>query len=387
MEFTTNPLYIIAMLASVLVISDWLSKKAFFKKFGIALLVIIVTAVLANIGLVPTSSNLTYDGIFEYIAPSSLFLLLLNVNLGQLKKIGFPILFAFILGSIGTVLGILVAAFVIKDNASFEGVYNALAGMFAGTYTGGSINFNAVALHYEVVDKGTIYTSAVAVDNVVTTLWFFLTIAIPVFLQRFIPRSKLMRSEHEGVEALQGHPPTDESETLTITSISLLIGISCFALFISDFLTQLLEKWGFVIPSILILTTIALLLAQISFVSKIKGNMLLGSWGVYLFLAVVGAYCDFAALASAGSLALTLLIFVSITVLVHGIFVFGTNLLLKYDWELIAIASQANVGGGTTALALAKNFKRNELILPSIIIGSIGNALGTYIGFMVAAYL
>jgi uncharacterized membrane protein len=38
-------------------------------------------------------------------------------------------------------------------------------------------------------------------------------------------------------------------------------------------------------------------------------------------------------------------------------------------------------------MALAKNFKRDELILPAIIIGSFGNALGTYLGFMVAGYL
>jgi uncharacterized membrane protein len=54
---------------------------------------------------------------------------------------------------------------------------------------------------------------------------------------------------------------------------------------------------------------------------------------------------------------------------------------------MAAIASQANIGGGTTAMALAKNFGRNELILPAILIGSLGNALGTYLGFMVAGLL
>ncbi|NAS30791.1 DUF819 family protein [Flavobacteriaceae bacterium R38] len=386
MEFTTNALYIIAVLAFVLFISEWLVKKPFFNKFGIALMVIILTAVLANIGLVPTTANPVYDGIFNYIAPGALFLLLLDVNLVQLKKVGFPILFAFILGSIGTVIGVIVASFIIKDNSHFDGVYNALAGMIAGTYTGGSINFNAVALHYKVVEKGVIYTNTVAVDNVVTTLWFFLTIAIPVTLQKIAPRFQAV-SGTNNTEKTDSFPPTDEVETLTLKSLSLLIGMSCFVIFISDYIAGFFQERNIVIPSILILTTLALILAQIPVVSKLKGNMLLGSWAVYLFLAVVGAFCDFAALGQSGALSIALLIFVSVTVLIHGVFTFGMGYFLKYDWQVIAIASQANIGGGTTALALAKNFKRNELILPSIIIGSIGNALGTYIGFSIAGYL
>ena len=57
------------------------------------------------------------------------------------------------------------------------------------------------------------------------------------------------------------------------------------------------------------------------------------------------------------------------------------------DWELISIASQANIGGSTSAMALAESFGRMELILPAILIGSLGNAIGTYIGFLVAGIL
>lgn len=381
----SNPMYIIAVLAFILFASEWLVKKTFFKKFGIALLVILLTALIANLGVIPKSANPVYDGIFSYIAPGALFLLLLDVNLGQLKKVGFPILFAFVLGSIGTVLGVVVATLIIKDNAYFDGTYNALAGMFAGTYTGGGINFNAVALYYEVVKKSVIYTNAVAVDNVMTTVWFFFTITIPIALQKLKPRYATKR-EKDKVEAKE-ITFNDESEVVTLKSLSILIGLGCLFIFISDSLAAFFKEIGVIIPSILILTVFALLLAQIPSISKLKGNTLLGSWAVYLFLAVIGAFCDFAALGQSGALSIALLIFVTVTVFVHGIFIFGVGFFIKYDWQLFAIASQANVGGATSALALAKNFNRNELILPSIIIGSIGNALGTFIGFFVANYI
>jgi len=63
-------------------------------------MVIVLGAVLANAGMLPTRANPTYDAIFTYIAPASLFLLLLDVNLVQLRKTGFPILILFLLGSV-----------------------------------------------------------------------------------------------------------------------------------------------------------------------------------------------------------------------------------------------------------------------------------------------
>ncbi|MGC1515412.1 MAG: DUF819 family protein, partial [Maribacter sp.] len=44
-------------------------------------------------------------------------------------------------------------------------------------------------------------------------------------------------------------------------------------------------------------------------------------------------------------------------------------------------------GGGTSAIALAETFDRSELILPAILVGTLGNALGTYLGFLVTYLL
>ena len=66
---------------------------------------------------------------------------------------------------------------------------------------------------------------------------------------------------------------------------------------------------------------------------------------------------------------------------------FGAGWALRQDWEVVAIASQANIGGGTSALALARSFDRPELFLPAILVGSLGTAGGTYLGFFVAGLL
>jgi len=57
------------------------------------------------------------------------------------------------------------------------------------------------------------------------------------------------------------------------------------------------------------------------------------------------------------------------------------------DWDIVAIASQANVGSSTSAIAIAESLNRNELVLPAILVGTLGNALGTYLGFLVVGIL
>ena len=92
-----NPLYVFALLNLSIFCMEWISHIAVFKYFGTALLVIIAGAFLANLGIIPTASNSIplYDGIFTYLAPLSIFYLLLGVNLNSLKKAGLPMLTMF----------------------------------------------------------------------------------------------------------------------------------------------------------------------------------------------------------------------------------------------------------------------------------------------------
>ena len=154
-------------------------------------------------------------------------------------------------------------------------------------------------------------------------------------------------------------------------------------MFVSNFISGYFPA----IPSILILTTIALLLAQVGHLQNVKGGKILGFLFVLLFLAVVGAYCDLAALIANKEVAVTLLIWVTVVVFIHGIIIFGVGGIFKQDWYLVSVASNANIGGCTSAAVLATSLNRTDLRLPGILVGSIGNALGTYLGILVAEYL
>ena len=158
-----------------------------------------------------------------------------------------------------------------------------------------------------------------------------------------------------------------------------LLFLGFFAYYIADIVKTLVPQ----IPSILTLSTIGILLAQTKFVANLKGSHNLGLYLVFIFLAVIGAYCELDAVVELKEVGITLLLFAGLAVLIHGIIVILLGGLIYRDWEMIAIVSQANIGGGTTAIALAESFNRKELVLPAILVGTLGTALGTYLGFFV----
>jgi len=380
MNFISNPIYVLSVLCFMVILAVYAGKTKFGKQFGAALLVILFTAVIANLKLIPSASNSIplYGGIFKYVAPISIFYLLLNVNLTSIKRAGLPMIGLFIIGSLATTLGILISWFVLSPEGVLGEDGKVIAGMLTGTYTGGSVNFNAVALEYDFQEKGVLYAGTIAVDNVVTTLWIIATLAFPAILRRFWKDKPNLKSD-TNLEN-QAHP---EDENIDLISLMWLFFLGVAAYYVSDVIKELIPQ----IPSILTLSTIGILLAQTKFVANLKGSHNLGLYLVFIFLAVIGAYCEISAVAELKDVGITLLLFAGLAVLLHGVIVILIGGLLYRDWEMIAIVSQANVGGGTTAIALAESFNRKELVLPAILVGTLGTALGTYLGFLVVSIL
>jgi len=418
---TDQTVYILAVLCLVIVGSEWLVRRTWLKHVGTALLVIIVTAVIANLGLLPTTSTAenpvpAYDVIFGTVAPLAIVWLLLKVNLRDILEAGVPIISLFLIGSLGTVAGALVGMWLVSGPERIGPLYAALGGMFTGTYTGGSVNFNAIAINYDVMSEAVLFGGAAAVDSIMTTVWMAATIAIPRFAHPYwpAPRGAKRRSLEVAGRGSEAEPPgpdvagldapaaatpsraasrevdlgiEEDTEEVHPVDLALVLAIGFGTVWVSNLLSAWLSARGIGAPSILILTVIALVLAQIGSIARLAGTRTLGLLAVYLFLCVIGAFCDVRALSHIGGLGLTLLAFTAVLVLVHGVITFGAAWFLRMDVDIAAVASQANIGGGTSALALARSLGRGDLVLPGVLIGSLGNAIGTFLGFWVAGVL
>jgi len=400
----SHPLWVIAVLAGAAAASEWLARRTALRHLGSALLVIVVAAVAANLGVIPsvTDGSPVYDAIFGTVGPLAIFWLLLQVRLASVLRAGPAVLVLFLLGAAGTFVGVLAGMLLLGGGDVLGPLHAALGGMYVGTYVGGSINFNAVALEYDVMRDGALYAGAAVVDNVATTLWMAATVVLPRLLAG--------RWTVRGAAALEAVPEAEagtevgtaagtaaaqadsaqlaDRDTFTAEGLATQLALGAAALLVSDGLSAwLAASFHLPVPSILILTTLALLLAQVPAVQRLPGAHLIGWTAVMFFLAAIGALCDLQALARLGDLAPSLGVLVGTTVLIHGLVVFGGAAALKLDPAVAAVASQANIGGGTSALALARSLDREDLELPAILVGSLGNALGTYLGFLAVVLL
>jgi uncharacterized membrane protein len=385
---TRDPLYILAVLCLIVVVSEVLVRRTALRHLGTALVVILVTAVAANLGIVPAGSPpdapvAVYDGIFAYLAPLAIFWLVLPISLREVWKAGPAILTLFMVGAAAVMVGAFVGIALFGRGDAFGPLQHALGGMFVGTYTGGSINFNAVAIGYDVMEDGALFAGAVVVDNIVTAVWMMATLALPRLLAPFWTRGTVADG-HDTDDALGIGTDTEAVHPL---DLGLLLALGLGAVLVSDTLEAATAAAGWRVPSILILTALALVLAQLPPVARLKGMRVLGMFAVYLFLAVIGAFCDLVRLGEMGHTGILLLGFAATLVAVHGALTFGAARILRMDPDVAAVASQANVGGGTSALAVARSLGRPDLVLPGILVGSLGNAIGTFLGFWTAALL
>ena len=69
------------------------------------------------------------------------------------------------------------------------------------------------------------------------------------------------------------------------------------------------------------------------------------------------------------------------------IFCFVSAKLFKFNLEDAIIASNANIGGPTTAAGMAISQGWSALIAPAMLVGVLGYILGNYAGILVGMFL
>lgn len=371
-----SPLALSTVVAGAAALAFWLDRRfAALGKVGASLLAIVFGAVLSNTGLVPVSSPV-YDAVLGPVTSLSIAWLLLSVNLGDLKKAGRRMTGAFGLAVTGTVLGAFTAAAVYQ--AHFGDDTWRLAAAMTGTYSGGSVNFISVGRAAGL--SGPLFAGATAADNVVTALWLAVTLAMPIWLRRFYPPVASSDSPvpppsdaAPDPASRHAHHPYFASEGLSAARVAALLAVGLALVLASELLGQLVPR----VPAILWLTTLALGLGHTPLFRQAPGAMQLGAVGLHFFFVLIGVLSRFSEIAAVG---LEILFFTLIVVGVHGVVVFGVGKLLRLDLASIAVASQASVGGPSSALAVAISREWRHLALPGMVVGLLGYAVGTYLG-------
>ena len=363
-----EPVAVIMVLMGILVSGFWLEKRyRWAAKIGGSSLIILMGILLSNCGLITTESPV-YSAIYGPVTSLAIIWLLFAIDFKQLKTVGPNMLMAFLIAVVGTVTGIITAFFLLRSFFPPEEFWK-LCGCETGSYIGGNVNLTALARQFKL--EHSVSTAIIAADNIVTTLWMGATLILPVFLASFYP----VRVKNTG-DSTQMDSPTQKHE-FSITDFGYMIFIG----FVIIFLAQLIQKLIPFIPEIIILSTLALIIGHMKWIKKISGTFQMGMLALNLVLAVMGISAKISEVVKVGP---QVFYFTSCVVLVHGILIFSIGKLMKIDIETLAVASQAAIGGPSTALALATSKKWKDLILPGTLVGLLGYAVGNYLGVLIA---
>ena len=400
-----SPLALAAVIALVTALAFWLDRHVpALSRVGASLMVIVFGALLSNFGIVAPSAPI-YRAISGPVTSLAIAWLLLGVHVRDLKEAGPRMLGAFGLAVVGTIVGVAIGT------ATFRGVFGdqtwQLAGAFTGTYTGGSLNFVAVGRGLGMPD--TLFAGATAADALTTGIWMAACLLLPIWLARLYPfvipgferpaavatSARAAAAEGEGSRdpeaaerAGDDVPPpaagvADEDHpffsfaSLSALGLAELMAAGLVLLVLSHLAGRLVPA----VPDVLWLTTFALLAGHFGPLSRLEGTMQLGNYTLHLFFAVIGIYSQIGQILAVG---VAVFLFTLLVVGVHGVIVFGLGRLFRIDVGSLAVASQAAVGGPTSALAVAVSREWPALVLPGIVVGLLGYAIGNYLGFGVA---
>ena len=374
-----------------------------------AIIALIVAMVFANLGIIPTSCTLYDDIVWGVVVPLAIPMLLLQCNLKRIWNETGRLLAIFVLGACGTTVGAFLAYFLLKGPFGNASDLARVAAMMTGSYIGGGVNFAAMASQYAAGED--ITAAATVADNLLMAGYFFALIAFAgsaFFRKQF---------KHPLIDAVEAGNNKEEAQTqaaafwsrkdISLKDIALNVAYAVGVVFVARIVAGLfagcfsaeamdaasgLAKLGMTIvvrflgSQYVWITTLSVAVATGApgKVEQLHGSQEVGTYLIYLFLFVIGVPANIYTVVTKSPL---LLVLTALMVIVNMLFCFIGAKVLGFNLEDAIIASNANIGGPTTAAGMAISQGWSELVGPAMLVGTLGYVIGNYMGTIVAIAL
>ncbi len=375
------------------------------------IIALLLAMAMGNLGIIPTSCVLYDDIVWGVIVPMGIPLLLLQCNLRRIWREAGKLLTVFLIGAAGTVAGAFLAFYLLRSPYAASGGsvqdLAAVTSMMTGSYIGGSVNFSAMAMQHGL--RGTTISAAATVaDNLLMALYFFVLAAFAgmrLFREKFThPHiDEAEREARRGARRTQAAAFWSRKD-ISLKDVAMDLAFAAAVAWAANLVAGLFSPFAaegvasglregfmdftgkFLGSPYVWITTISVAVATCfsDEAEKLHGAQEIGTYFIYLFLFVIGVPANiFTVLTEAPLfLALTLLM-----VVVNMLFCFIGAKALKFDLEDAIIASNANIGGPTTAAGMAVSQGWGRLVGPAMLVGVLGYVIGNYAGTAVGIAL
>lgn len=392
-----NTLVLLAILCVIAAVSIYLEQTySWAGKITGCILALAFTMVLSNFRIIPAYDTVAYDLVWSWVVPIAIPMLLFKADLRKVWKESGKVLGIYLLSGLGTIIGAFIAFFLLQK--AIPELYK-LSAMMVGTYTGGSMNLVAMSDAFPLTDK-TLLGSAVVADNLFMGIYFVSLTIIPTikFFKKHYSHPYEDEMEKYGTAGENKAAQFWAKKDVSLLDVAKVISISFVIVAISTELGKYISSFkpegaGFFVELIfglfgnkyLLLTTITAILATYTNVlAKISGAEEIGTFLIHIFFAVIGAPASIEIILKKAP---WLLVFCALIVVINMIITFIFGKIFRFSVEECCIATNANVGGPTTAAALAIARGWNKLVVPAMLVGILGYVIGNYYGLIVGNIL
>lgn len=372
----SNPGSILAVMTSMIALGFYLQRYKAIKSLGPALTIIIMGIILSNLKVVPVSTEL-YGTISTYAIPISMTIMLMSVDLKEMTKLSREPLIAIFVAVLTVSIMAFLFGLVFAEKIS-EGWK--VAGMFVGTYTGGSANLTAIGTGLNV-SRQTL-AAANAADYVIGVPTLIFMFALPAILKNSKKFKKLWpyHVEESELEDCQNEEFM-ESKEWSIKDIAWMLAIGFVVTEVSTILAGYFNSSFSSAARILLVTTISIIIAQLKPVKKLKGNLDLGLFVALFFLCTIGFSVDIKEFLGS---TFTITLYCFSIIFASFVFHLGITRLLKIKYQYVILSIVGAIADGPTSALVAASAKWNSLVSVAVVMGVIGGVLGNYAGISVA---
>ncbi|MBR1477581.1 MAG: DUF819 family protein [Lachnospiraceae bacterium] len=366
-------------------------------KISGAIITLVIAVFLTNLNIIPSSAVVFDDIVWGYAVPLAIPLLLLNANIIKIWRETGRMLAIFLIGAVGTLAGAIVGTILLS------GLVDGLPGvaaMMTGSYIGGGVNFTAVADAFHV--DGNLISATTVADNLNMAVYFMILLAIAssVWFRKHFPHpyiDEVQESGNSGEGATLAAKYWGRSD-ISLKDIAAAFAYAAivvtFAKLIGGVLSENIPQTHAFLKMLntffgsqyVWITNISMIFATVfeKHARNIHGAKEVGTWLIYQFYFVIGVPASVALIIRNAPL---LLLFCLIIVAFNMLISFVIGKLFRFSLEEIIIASNANIGGPTTAAGMAISQGWNKLVGPSMLVGTFGYVIGTWLGIIVGSIL
>lgn len=377
----------------------WLEQKyRWAARLSAPVVALVIAMVLSNVRIAPAAAP-AYDFIGDWLVPLAIPLLLFRANLREIIRSGGRLFLIFHISAVGTILGTFGAVIALKGSIGSPETEQA-AGLMAGSYMGGSVNFTAVKESYEV-GEATVSNPLIVADNFVMAVMFvvLLSIASSAFFRKRFPHPHSKDADSTAARNLAAEHWKRKEISLLDIARAFAFAFAAFA--VAELLRRLIVC-GLGDPSgasltqqmianlitnkFVIITFVSLAMATLFAkpMSQVNGPEEFGSYLLAVFLLTLGFPADLLTVFRDAPL---FFLFCGIIAVVNLAFTLSIGRLFRCNLEELLLAVNANLGGAPSAAAMAVSAGWPKLVTPGILVGVWGYVIGTPAGIMILEIL